>query len=93
MSTNLGSIKKTMEELIAQKEALVLGQIIQLVKDGILVVEESEGHIFHDEATSKYFFKQSVVIKSKQQEVIDQLKSENKQLKTKLDSILDIIKK
>ena len=49
MNKNMGSIQTTMAELIAQKEAIVLDQIIQLVKDGILVVEESEGHIFRDE--------------------------------------------
>lgn len=88
---NHSYIQETLKELVSQKECVVLAQIEQLIKDGVLLVEESEAFIFQDQFSNKLQFRQAIKIISKEQEVIDSLKKENAELRERLNSIQGIL--
>lgn len=88
---NHSYIQETLKDLVSQKESIVLAQIEQLIKDGVLVIEESEAFIFQDQFSNKLQYRQSIKIFSKEQEVIEALKKENAELKERINSVQGIL--
>jgi len=78
-------IKSLMEDVIPeierQKEALLLEQLNELVKRNLLVIEQTQPILVRDECSDGVVLRQSVRLVLKDQEYIQQLEKENKELK------------
>jgi len=68
-------------EIERQKEALLLEQLNELVKRNLLVIEQTQPILVRDECSDGVVLRQSVRLVLKDQEYIQQLEKENKELK------------
>lgn len=68
-------------EIERQKEALLLEQLNELVKRDLLVIEQTQPVLVRDSASDGLVFRQSVRLVLKDQEYIQKLEKENKELK------------
>jgi len=85
------TISSLTEELMKQKESIILAQLGDLVKKGLLVCKES--YPFIDRALDqysgeyKYTLRQSIVFELKDKEYIEKLEDDNRRLKIQLENI------
>lgn len=80
---------KTVQDIMSQKESIILNQLNDLISRGLLVVEEGTSVLTYSEHSSKIELNQSINLKLKDQDYIEQLERENKELKARLNIIND----
>jgi hypothetical protein len=84
---------KILKDVLVQKESLVLEQLSDLVKRGLLVIEQSEPVLVQDLYADKLVLKQAVRLSLKDKEYIEKLEAENTALKEQLLKIQEAVTK
>lgn len=80
-------VTKCVTDLAAQKETVLMEQLNDLISRNLLVVEETRGTLVHDPLTQQVRLVQAVRLTLKDKEYIEQLETENKDLKARLEKI------
>ena len=75
------------DKFAAQKEAIIFGQLKEIISRGLLVIVEGAPTLVRDMASNSVEYKQSITLQLKDQEYIVKLEKENKSMKDKLDAI------
>jgi len=86
------SISKVVADIGKQQENIILGQLNDLIKRGLLVIESTQPTLVQDPDSTKILLRQSVKLTLKDIEYIQSLEEENKKLKEKLLSIETALK-
>lgn len=80
-------INNTVMSLLRQKEEIIMKEFNELVSKGLLVVEQTEMKLFQHPMKNEIKMEQGVRLVLKDQEYIEKLEEENKELKEKLEKI------
>ena len=90
-STDREAMIDVAKRIGAAKDAAILKQLGDLIKDGLLVVEETQPVICRDVTKPGYELNVQVAVqlRLREHEVYSKLKAENKDLKERLESIKD----
>lgn len=81
------SIKEAMTDLLRQQETILLEQLGDLVKRGLLVIESTQPVIVQSQSVHKLELRQAVRLVLKDKEFIQELERENAELKRRLATI------
>ena len=92
------TVEKVLHKLMKQKEQLLLDQLGELVSRGLLVIEETPAifvkSLYDDlrpDGDYKFELRQTVRFVLKDQEYIEKLEKENKELQSTIDSLRAIL--
>lgn len=80
-------VKEVLSDFNGHTERAILGQLNEFIKRGLIVVCMSGPVFTRDPSTNELVISRSVELKLKDQEYIERLETENKALKTIVDSI------
>lgn len=72
-------------DIMAQQQNIIIGQLNDLIKDGLLTIETGPAVLVHSEHSDRVELKQSIDIKVKDQEYIKTLEKENRELKARMN--------
>lgn len=93
MNSMQAVIKEISRDISAQKEKLILDQLGELVKSGVLVVEQGpemivqESDIGSFDRVPKFVLRSQVRFKLRNEEVLKELREENSRLRERLKAI------
>lgn len=87
----LDSMQDTMREIMKKQDEIILDQLGELVKRGLIVVEKTQGYLVQSECSNKIEWRQGIRLLPKEREYIDALEKENKMLKEKMFAIQNAV--
>ena len=76
MNTFMESARDFTMEVAKRKDSIILEQLNDLIKDGLLVVEQDEMQLIQDELTGQIKYAQHIRLRLRYQEAYDQMKKE-----------------
>lgn len=78
-------------EISRQKDAIILQQLGDLIKSGLLVIEEEQPILTKDELTGNFKYSSAIRLVLRDKEIFEQLKKERDEALDKLVAIRDIL--
>jgi hypothetical protein len=89
-NNSLDYIKPIINDLLKQKEDLILEQLGELITGKLLEIQETQPVLIQDYMSNKIVLRQAVKLHFKGYERIQELEKENEELKTQLKNILGL---
>lgn len=87
MSTSIIELNTIINDIMQQEENLILTQLDDLIKRGILVVERGPATLVEDLISASIQLRQTITLTVKDKEYIEKLEQENHELKNQLAMI------
>lgn len=83
--------EKLMEDLLEQKDAIIFGQLNNLVRDGVLRIEQTEAVLVQDQDTNTIKLQQAVRLTFDAESVIENYRKKTERLSKKLMAVQEIL--
>lgn len=84
------SISKVLDEFVKEQEHIILDQLNDLIKRGLLVIESTKPTLVQNADSDKISVQQSIRLTLKDIDYIEKLEKENQELKEKIMKLADI---
>ena len=81
------SLTEILDDLGKQKEAIILDQLGDMLKRGLLIVESTQPVLIKDEFSDKITLKQSIRLTLRDKEYIEKLEKENAEYKDLIERL------
>lgn len=91
MSVHLSNMNDIISNINKQKEAIILEQLEDLIRKGLLIVECTEPVIVSSECSDRIELRQAVRLVLKDKEYIEKLEAENAKLVANFETLKHLI--
>jgi uncharacterized protein with von Willebrand factor type A (vWA) domain len=85
--------EKLMEDLMEQKEAIIFDQLKNLIRDGVLIIKQTEPVLIQDFYTQEIKLSQAVKLTFNAEEALESYRKQVSELRSKIEQIQAIIGK